>query len=418
MFAPLKYMLNKIVRRGDLRMIDASGKSHTFGDGTGKHVVSRILDKSYELKLAKNPALYLGESYMKGRFVMESGSIYDFLEIILSNAEHNSYASFLDGVTWFRLLTKKIEQYNPVFRARRNVSHHYDISNEIYDLFLDSDKQYSCAYFDTGTETLEQAQLAKKRHLAAKLDVKDGQKILDIGSGWGGLGLYLAGLGNVNLTGITLSTDQLAESRQRADRKGLTDRVSFEYKDYRNMNRQFDRIVSVGMFEHVGTVHYATYFRKIHDLLSDDDIAVVHSIGRFDRPTVTNPFISKYIFPGGYIPALSEVLPAIEKSKLYVTDIEILRLHYAETLRRWRRRFCASWPKAAEILDENFCRMWEFYLAGSEAAFRYQKLMVFQIQLTKKLSGVPLTRDYMFENEQKLRAQHLGDDVDDRIAQM
>ncbi len=413
MFTPLRILLQRIVKTGDLCIIDSIGKKHHFGDGIGTRVVARICDKSFEISLALNPALRLGEGYMNGRFVMEAGSIYDFLEVVLSNAEHSAYSSRLDGVTKFRLLTKRFANFNPSRRSYRNVTHHYDIDGRIYDLFLDSDKQYSCAYFDRGIQHLEEAQRAKKRHLAAKLNIRDGQKILDIGSGWGGLGLYLSELGDVEVTGITLSDEQLRTSRERAEKAGIDDRVKFIHRDYRNLNEKFDRIVSVGMFEHVGTVHYRTYFDKIFDLLTDDGVAVIHSIGRFEQPTVTNPFISKYIFPGGYIPALSEVFPAIEKSGLLATDIEILRLHYAETLKRWRRRFCASWPKAVELMDERFCRMWEFYLAGSEAAFRFQNLMVFQIQLAKKVDSLPITRNYIAEREQELQ-KHDGDVPDQR----
>jgi cyclopropane-fatty-acyl-phospholipid synthase len=305
-------------------------------------------------------------------------------------------------------------QFNPSGRAQRNVAHHYDINGAIYDLFLDRDRQYSCGYFTQGA-SLEEAQLAKKRHLAAKLAISPGQRVLDIGSGWGGLGIYLAKVANCDVTGVTLSSEQLKISRERAQREGLSRAVRFEFQDYRKVEGSFDRVVSVGMFEHVGVNHYATYFRKVRDLLTDEGVAVIHTIGRSEPPTVTNPFIAKYVFPGGYIPALSEVSAAVERSGLIITDIEVLRLHYAETLRAWRERFIANWDRAAGILDERFCRMWEFYLAGSETAFRYQNLVIFQLQLAKRISALPTTRDYMHTDEHRF-AEHEAIDARPRMA--
>jgi cyclopropane-fatty-acyl-phospholipid synthase len=290
-------------------------------------------------------------------------------------------------------------------QSGRNVEHHYDLDGHLYELFLDSDRQYSCAYFEQEGMSLEEAQAAKKRHLAAKLNLRDGLKVLDIGSGWGGLGLYLAKSAHVDVTGVTLSEEQLKTSQDRARAEGLAKAVSFELRDYREVQGQFDRIVSVGMFEHVGVVHYRSFFDKIRSLLAPNGVALIHSIGRFDGPASTNPFIDKYIFPGGYIPALSEVLPEVERAGLLVTDVEILRLHYALTLRHWRQRFRASWHTAVERYGERFCRMWEFYLAGSETGFRYQNLMVFQLQLTKDQKALPLTRDYFHTAEQELRAR-------------
>ena len=283
------------------------------------------------------------------------------------------------------------------------MAHHYDLDGSLYDLFLDADRLYSCAYFETDRTPLDEAQAAKKRHLAAKLNLRDGLKILDIGSGWGGLALYLAQTAHVEVTGITLSDEQLKISRERARAMGLSLAVKFELCDYRNLEGKFDRIVSVGMFEHVGTTHYRSFFDKIGKLLGDDGVAVLHSIGRFGGPASTNPFIAKYIFPGGYIPALSEVFPPIERERLVVTDLEILRLHYASTLRHWRQRFRASWHVAADKFGERFCRMWEMYLAAAETGFRYQNLMVFQLQLTKDQKVLPFTRDYMHEAERELR---------------
>jgi cyclopropane-fatty-acyl-phospholipid synthase len=300
-------------------------------------------------------------------------------------------------------MLRRVYEYNPTWRAKANVAHHYDLSGALYDLFLDGDRQYSCAYFETPEATLDEAQLAKKRHLAAKLDIRPGMRVLDIGSGWGGLGLYLAEHCGADVTGVTLSEEQHKASSERARQRGLSDRVAFKLMDYRNLEEQFDRIVSVGMFEHVGVVHYGEFFRKIQRLLKPDGVAVLHSINRSDGPGATSRWINRYIFPGGSIPALSEVVPELERNKLYVTDVEILRLHYAETLRHWRARFAARRVEAKQIYDERFCRMWEFYLAASETAFRYSGLNNFQIQFTRSQHALPITRNYMIEAEDRLR---------------
>jgi cyclopropane-fatty-acyl-phospholipid synthase len=325
---------------------------------------------------------------------MERGRIYDLLALLLANVQDTQMAARTNGLNWLRYAVRRVMQFNPSGRARRNAAHHYDIDSAIYDLFLDRDRQYSCAYFTPGAD-LEEAQLAKKRHVAAKLALEPGHRVLDIGSGWGGLGLYLAKMADCDVTGVTLSTEQLKLSRERTSKEGLARRVRFELRDYRKIEGSFDRIVSVGMFEHVGVNHYGTFFKKVRHLLADNGVALIHTIGRSEPPSVTNPFIAKYIFPGGYIPALSEVASAIERSGLIISDIEILRLHYAQTLRAWRERFLANWDRAAAIRDEVFCRMWEFYLAASETAFRYQGLVVFQIQLAKRVATLPLTRDYI-----------------------
>ena len=401
MFAPLKRIFDVVVKTGNLQVIDSNGHHHEFGDHKGPSVVVRFSDRRLERSLAFNPQLALGEAYMQGRLVVETGKIYDFLDLMLRNAEQQSFPRWMSAADNFRRLSKRLQQYNHALRARANVAHHYDINGTIYDLFLDNDRQYSCAYFHD-THDLEEAQRAKKRHIAAKLALDQDHRVLDIGSGWGGLGLYLASVADVDVTGITLSAEQLRVARARAENSGVPRRVRFEMQDYRHVAGHFDRIVSVGMFEHVGVNHYQTYFDKIAALLNEDGVALVHSIGRFDTPTITNPFIAKYIFPGGYIPSLSEVLPAIERSGLVVGDIEILRLHYAETLTHWRTRFDDNRGKAAALLGEEFCRMWEFYLASSETAFRYQDLMVFQIQLAKHQHTLPLTRDYMFDEERRL----------------
>jgi cyclopropane-fatty-acyl-phospholipid synthase len=405
MFRPLRHVLDQIVTTGYLRLIDAKGRAYAFGDHSGTPVVARITDVGTERGLFLNPTLALGEAYMNGSLVMERGTIYDFLELILANLDYPSWPRLARLREGLRFVQRGLRQYNPRPRARSNVAHHYDLDGSLYELFLDSDRQYSCAYFEQEGMSLDDAQAAKKRHLAAKLDLRDGLRVLDIGSGWGGLALYLAKSAGIEVTGITLSEEQLKFSQERARAAGLAKAVKFELRDYREMEGQFDRIVSVGMFEHVGAVHYRRFFEQIGGLLAPNGVALIHSIGRFDGPASTNPFIDKYIFPGGYIPALSEVLPAVERAGLLVTDVEILRLHYAMTLRHWRQRFRAAWHTAVERYGERFCRMWEFYLAGAETGFRYQNLMVFQLQLTKDQKALPLTRDYIHAAEHELRAR-------------
>lgn len=408
MFRPLRHVLDRIVTTGSLRLIDADGVVHAFGDRSCQPIVARITDRRTERRLVLNPALALGEAYTDGRLIIEQGTIYDFLELLFANLDYPSWPRLARLREALRFVRRGLHQYNPAARAKRNVAHHYDLDRRLYELFLDSDRQYSCAYFEQDGVSLDDAQTAKKRHLAAKLELRDGLKVLDIGSGWGGLGLYLAKTAHVDVTGITLSEEQLNLSQERARAEGLAKAVKFELRDYREVDGQFDRIVSVGMFEHVGVVHYRSFFDRIRALLTKDGVALIHSIGRFDGPASTNPFIEKYIFPGGYIPALSEVLPAVERSGLLVTDMEILRLHYAMTLRHWRQRFRAAWHTAAERYGERFCRMWEFYLAGAETGFRYQHLMVFQLQLTKDQNALPLTRTYMDETERHLRLRDVG----------
>jgi cyclopropane-fatty-acyl-phospholipid synthase len=409
MFKPLEILLRRIVERGNLSLITHDGKTRRFGDGDGPAVVARLMDRQIERELALDPHLVVGEAYMDGRLVMEQGRIYDLLALVLENAVARPLPRWAQTLDVARFLTRRLAQFNPASRSRRNVAHHYDIDGSIYDLFLDADRQYSCAYFTDPQVPLETAQRAKKRHLAAKLALSEGHRVLDIGSGWGGLGIYLAETAGCFVDGVTLSVEQLKIAEARARRAGLANAVHFRLQDYREVVGPYDRIVSVGMFEHVGVNHYGTYFRKVRELLKDDGVAVVHFIGRSEPPSITNPFIAKYIFPGGYIPALSEVMTAIERSGLITTDIEVLRLHYADTLRAWRKRFVDNWETAARIRDERFCRMWEFYLAGSETAFRYQNLVVFQIQAVRRLDALPLTRDYMARNEAALeRAEREG----------
>ena len=405
MFRPLRHALDRIVTTGYLRLTDAQGCAHAFGDQSGTPVVARIMDRRTERLLFVNPTLALGEAYMDGRLVMERGTIYDFLELVLGNLDYAHWPRWVKGLETLRFAGRWLRQLNPEPRAKRNVEHHYDLDSGLYELFLDSDRQYSCAYFEQDGMSLDEAQAAKKRHLAAKLNLRDGLKVLDIGCGWGGLALYLAKTAHVEVTGITFSEVQRKIAEERARTMGLSNAVNFKLCDYRELDGQFDRIVSVGMFEHVGIAHYRSFFAKIGELLTKDGVALLHSIGRFDGPASTNPFIDKYIFPGGYSPALSEVFQAGERNGLLVTDVEILRLHYAMTLRHWRQRFRAVWHTAVERYGERFCRMWEFYLAGAETGFRYQNLMVFQLQLAKDQTALPRTRDYVhtFEHDFRVR---------------
>lgn len=399
MFRPLASALRKTVVEGRLTIVDHAGLPHRFGDGSGPEIRVRLADPGIARHLFVHPQLALGEGFMDGRIVMEQGSIYDFLDIVLRQADARPLPRISGWIDRLSRAWKYLQQYNPASRARRNVAHHYDLDAALYALFLDQDRQYSCAYWTAAAlaaDDLDAAQQAKKAHIIDKLIVGPGQRVLDIGSGWGGLALDIARRADTEVVGITLSEEQLRVARHRTADAGLEHRVSFALEDYRTIKQRFDRIVSVGMLEHVGVRYYDRYFRTIADALTDDGVAVVHAIGRFDGPAVTAPFIRKYIFPGGYIPALSEVLPAVERSGLYLADVEILRLHYAETLRAWRRRFLANRDIARDRLGERFCRMWEFYLAASEAGFRYQKLMVFQLQLAKRLDTLPLTRDYLY----------------------
>ncbi len=398
----LRFLLKTFIRRGTFRVTTSRGTVLTFGDGTGQPVSVRFTSRAAEWGILLDPELKLGEAYMNGTFVVEQGSIADVLAICLGQKSEVPHWARPQGL--LRFLNRRLQQFNPRRRARHNVAHHYDLDGRLYSLFLDADRQYSCGYFESPGLSLDDAQVAKKRHLGAKLLLCDDRdlRVLDIGCGWGGLGLYLAEVASADVTGITLSQEQHAIANERAAEKGLANRARFRLQDYRDVDGPFDRIVSVGMFEHVGVNHYETFFRKSAQLLAEDGVMVLHSIGRSEGPNVTNPWIAKYIFPGGYIPSLSEVLPHIENSGLLITDIEILRLHYAETLKHWRERFLAHREEVERIYDQRFERMWEFYLAASEMSFREQALMVFQIQLTKRQDVVPMTRDYIGREERRL----------------
>lgn len=396
----LQSFLARIVRQGTLTLIDGKGKSRQLGDGGMPCCTLRLAPDLWEIGLMVNPALSMAEAYIDRKITIEDGSIGDLLEITLRNYQHLEQHPIVRAARILGRQARPLQHYNPIRRARHNVAHHYDLSGELYDLFLDSDLQYSCAYFQTLDDSLEDAQLQKKRHVAAKLLLnRPGLTVLDIGSGWGGMGLYLAQIAGCRVDGITLSVEQRSRSQERARAAGLADRVRFHLCDYREETRTFDRIVAIGMFEHVGKRHYGEFFGKVRDLLNDDGICLLHSIGRFDQPAPVHPFIRKYIFPGTDVPALSEVMTAVEKSGLFATDIEVLRLHYAETLKHWHTRFLKHRDRIAALYDERFCRMWELYLVSCEMGFRYGGLMVFQMQLSKRLETVPLTRDYMVDWE-------------------
>lgn len=406
----LSTIFSRIVREGHLAVIDAGGTTHHFGEREKPPVTIRLRDHRVASEMALNPALKVGEAYMDGRFTVEGGdTIADFLELMLRNLGLSNGSGHMLLMARLRQVWRRWAQWNTHARAKRNVAHHYDLSGKLYDLFLDIDKQYSCAFFESPTDTLETAQRHKKQRIAAKLALQPGMKVLDIGSGWGGLALQLAQQAGADVTGVTLSEEQIKIANERAANSKVKDQVRFQLQDYRNVTGKFDRIVSIGMFEHVGVGHYRAFFDKISSLLSDDGVALIHTIGRIDGPGVSNPWISKYIFPGGYTPALSEVLPAIEQSGLMTTDVEVWRLHYALTLAEWRRRFVANWDRAAQIYDERFCRMWEFFLAAEEMAFRYQGLVVFQVQLSKRIDALPLTRDYMVPKAQDGAGARGGD---------
>lgn len=402
----LNGLLRRLVKVGRLTLIDAGGGAHVFDGGTeGPHITVRLHTRAVEFQLLLKPQLYTGKAFVDGTLTIENGSIYDFLDFVGMNLKLSTtnWVAPPGLFRWPNAFLRYLRLVNSTARARRNAAHHYDLSDALYGLFLDSDRQYSCGYFIHPDDDLETAQTNKKHHIAAKLLIEPGQRVLDIGSGWGGLALYLARQTGARVTGITLSTEQLAYSRRRAREEGLADRVHFFLSDYREQTGTFERIVSVGMFEHVGVDHYRRFFGHLMDMLSEDGIALIHTIGRQDAPAATNPWLRKYIFPGIYNPALSEIMAAIEPTGALVTDIEVLRVHYAETLRHWRRRFLANRRQAAELYDERFCRMWEFYLAGCEVTFRYMASVVFQIQLARHQEAVPLTRDYVTDYEQSLR---------------
>ncbi|WP_278367385.1 cyclopropane-fatty-acyl-phospholipid synthase family protein [Acetobacter orientalis] len=400
----LDQILRHFISSGQLCVLWPDGGRTVYeGSKPGPKAAMVLHEHAVERALALNPGLAFGEGYMNGQITPKDCTLYELLDLLMLNAMSPGHLPEQIAAT-FRYACRSWIQFNPVKRARQNVAHHYDLDSRLYDLFLDKDKQYSCAYFRKGDETLDEAQAAKKHHIASKLLLnKPGLEVLDIGCGWGGMALTLAKDYGAIVTGITLSEEQLSIARQRAKAEGLEGRVRFEMLDYRNLHRKFDRIVSVGMFEHVGVRHYGQFFEVIKRSLVPDGVALIHSIGRNDGPGTTNPWINKYIFPGGYSPALSEVFASVEKSGLWVTDCEVLRLHYAKTIALWRERFAAQRARAVALYDERFARMFEFYLDAAELSFRVQGHMNFQIQLAPALESVPLTRDYMGEAENSVK---------------
>ena len=405
---PLSHMMKSFVRVGTLTVIDAAGKAHVFAGEPGPNVTMRLSDKSLYRKLVFNPELNAGEAYMDGRMTFENSTLRDFLTLISINRISLGSYPIQKVLRAVSRALKRFQQANPVGKAQKNVAHHYDLGNDFYRLFLDEGMQYSCAYFENEDDTLEQAQRNKLRLLAAKLKLSPGRRILDIGYSWGELALYLAALCDVEVVGVTLSKAQYEKAHSRAQDAGVSGRVRFELKDYREVGGRFDRIVSVGMFEHVGVHHYGEFFAKINELMDDDGIALIHSIGHMSPPGTASPWLRKYIFPGAYSPALSEVFDVVEQNSLWVTDLELLRLHYAETLAHWVRRFEANRDKIEAMYDARFARMWEFYLISAEIMFRTGSQLVFHMQLARKRDAVPILRDYITDAQracQELEAE-------------
>ena len=392
----LQTFLAGTIKKGQLEIIDSSGASFCFGDGTGVPVRVWFKSKAAERRVLLDPEIKLGEEYMNGGLDIEVGTVLDLLTLLRANVGGTGRTWWTTAHAALRRIARRVVENNDRGRARDNVRRHYDLDGRLYSLFLDADWQYSCAYFEDGVTDLDEAQLAKKRHIAAKLDLHEGQAVLDIGSGWGGLGIYLAKTFNVDVTGVTLSEEQYAVSNQRAAELGLSGRVRFLLKDYRALNGPFDRVVSVGMFEHVGLSHYREFFRQLHALLADDGVALLHTIAKKNDPRPINPWTQRYIFPGAYVPTLSQLAPIVERQEFWLTDLENWRLHYAKTLAAWNDRFQAGRAEAAALFDERFCRMWEFYLQSCEVGFRMAGLCVFQMQLAKHIDALPITRDYIY----------------------
>ena len=389
--------LNGLVKEDGFELVDANSKSYLIGKPKKENPIRfKILDKKLHWKLLLNPDLYLGEAYTNGSIVIENGTLTEFLDIALKNVGRQSTNSITNVLGKFRRAYRYITNFNLIGKSKENVAHHYDISNKFYDLFLDEKRQYSCAYFKNEDDTLEVAQNNKIDHIIKKLNLKPNQKVLDIGCGWGTLALDMAKKTQCEVVGITLSKNQLEYAQQKAKEMNLENQVEFRLADYRQLNEKFDRVVSVGMFEHVGKKFYNKYFNKVFDFLNEDGVALIHTIGSVNPPRGPQPWITKYIFPGGYTPSLSEVSLPIEKSGLIISDIEVLRMHYAHTLKNWKERFMSKKGEVLEMFDEKFFRMWEFYLVSCEMAFKWSDQVVFQFQLTKKFKATPITRDYIY----------------------
>jgi cyclopropane-fatty-acyl-phospholipid synthase len=402
----LSAILSRIVRHGELCVSWPDQTASTFTGTDGPRAGFRLTNWQTVRRLVLNPPLAFGEAYMDGALQPEECSLYELLDFLMLNLGAGKAHPLMRWHQVLRRLTRSVRQINDAARAQRRVAHHYDLDSRLYTLFLDADQQYSCAYFPHGEETLEEAQRAKKRLIATKLHLnRPDLTVLDIGCGWGGLALTLAVEYGARVTGITLSTEQLALAQARAEAAGLADRVQFRLADYRVVTGRFDRVVSVGMLEHVGVVHYNTFFQVVRNRLTPDGVALIHHIGRTDGPGASGAWLQKYIFPGGYVPALSEVTPAIERNGLIVTDLEVLRLHYARTLRLWRERFASNRDAIRDLYDERFCRMFEFYLAGAELSFRRDRDVVYQFQLSSDLNTLPFSRDYMLAGQSVANAK-------------
>ena len=393
----LARFLNKVFKKNGFILFDANSKKYIIGSPTSKNPIQiKILDKQLHFKLLIQPDLYLGEAYTEGKIVIENGTLTDFLDIALMNIGRKDINIISYLINKFRGSYRYLTNFNFIKKSKMNVAHHYDVSNELYFLFLDPLKQYSCGYFKDANDTLEQAQINKINHIIKKLDIRPNQKILDIGCGWGYLAMEIAKQKNCQVTGVTLSENQYNHAKQKIKEQGLGNQVEIKLVDYRELDEKFDRVVSVGMFEHVGRKFYNIFFKKVFDLLNDKGVALIHTIGSVDAPRDPQPWITKYIFPGGYTPSLSQIMTPIEKSGLIVSDLEVLKIHYAHTLRHWKERFFKNKDKVLEMFDKKFYRMYEFYLASCEAAFKFGDQVVYQIQLSKELDTTPSTRDYIY----------------------
>lgn len=404
----LSKLLSRLVQSGTLTVIDAEGGTHIFGGKLpGPTATLQLSDSRLYRSLVFNTELAAGEAYMDGTLTFPSSSLREFLTLVSSNTNKPSGAPgpMQRAARNVSRTFKRFQQSNPIGKAQKNIAHHYDIGNELYRLYLDEGLFYSCAYFETDDDTLEAAQLAKCRLIAAKMGLRPGQKILDIGSGWGGLAIYLAQVEDVDVLGVTLSREQYDLAVARAEAAGVSDRVTFELRDYRDLDQKFDRIVSVGMFEHVGVPRYDEFFAKVNQLMPDDGVMLLHSIGHMSPPSTASPWLRKYIFPGAYSPSLSEVFPVVERNRLWVTDCEFLRLHYAMTLRHWHERFDLNRARIADMYDEKFCRMWEFYLVSAEMMFRTGAQEVFHMQLSRTRDASPIRRDYIVDRQRELKAR-------------
>lgn len=405
----LDQALRALILQGTLVLHLPDGAVRRYGDGGAPEVTMRITDPGLVSRIVRHPTLAVGEGYMEGGLTIDGDDLHGMLGLAMINLEQEH------GVWWNRIAERArawlrvFHQYNPAGRSKANVAHHYDLSGELYDLFLDADRQYSCAYFTRPDMSIEEAQQAKKAHIAGKLLLEPGMRVLDIGCGWGGMALMLARDHGCRVVGVTLSEEQHRVATERARKAGLADRIDIRLADYRTVTEQFDRVVSVGMFEHVGVPHYRTYFRSLRERLTPDGVALIHTIGRAEPPGGTNAWIAKYIFPGGYVPAMSETVAAIEKERLWTTDVEVWRLHYADTLRHWHDRFMANVDKARTLYDDRFCRMWRFYLVACEMTFRLNRQCVFQFQLSRKLDAVPVTRDYLYRPEAQAAMSHAAE---------